>query len=98
MDETAIHSEQLAALRAQIDQVDRDILSLLNRRAELVLAIRSLKAGQNMPLYAPWREEQIFERLKALNPGPLYDQAIEEIFRTILKKSLELVEKDGNAL
>lgn len=96
MDEAPQYLDRLTELREEIDQIDRDILRLLNRRAEIVLIIRSLKARQKVPLYAPWREEKILERLKALNPGPLYDQAVEEIFRTILKESLELVEGGGD--
>lgn len=98
MDEAPEYLDRLTKMRGEIDQVDREILRLLNRRAEMVLAIRALKAGQNVPLYAPWREEEILERLKALNPGPLYDQVVEKIFRTILKGSLELVEEAGGGI
>ncbi len=87
------YQHRLQDLREQIDRLDESILQLLSRRADLVLKISALKVGQAVPLYAPWREEEILNRLKCLNPGPLYDQAVEEIFRAILKKSLELVHR-----
>lgn len=95
MDKVPDYSDRLTELRMEIDQIDRQILRLLNHRAETVLIIRALKTGQNAPLYAPWREGEILERLKSLNPGPLYDQAVEKIFQTILRESLELVSKNG---
>jgi len=98
MDIVREYLDRLTELRQEIDQIDQQILYFLNRRAETVLAIRALKAGQDMPLFAPWREEEILGRLKSLNPGLFYDQAIEEIFRVILKESLALMQREDGGV
>jgi chorismate mutase len=77
-------------LRAEIDDVDRDIVRLLNRRAELALAIRELKPRIERPLYDPRREEEIFEHLASVNEGPLFNDHLREIYETILHVSKEL--------
>ena len=77
-------------LRAEIDDVDRDIVRLLNRRAQLALAIRELKPQIDRPLYDPRREEQIFEHLATVNEGPLFNDNLREIYEAILHVSKEL--------
>ena len=77
-------------LRAQIDDIDEQLVTLLNKRAEKALAIRSLKPKAQMGLFDPKREEEIFERVTDLNCGPLYSDDIQAIYATILKVSKEM--------
>jgi len=77
-------------LRTQIDAIDEELVYLLNRRAEKSLGIRALKPKAKMGLYDPKREEEIFDRVSELNPGPLYSDDIRAIFATILKVSKEM--------
>ncbi len=81
---------RIDGLRSEIDDVDRDIVRLLNRRAELALAIREIKPQIDRPLYDPRREEQIFEHLAAANEGPLFNDNLREIYEAILHVSKEL--------
>ncbi|WP_273090931.1 chorismate mutase [Cryptobacterium curtum] len=76
--------------RAQIDAIDRQLVDLLNRRAEQSLAIRELKPGAHMGLFDPRREEEIFERVRSYNDGPLYDDNLREIYSAILKVMKEV--------
>ncbi|MCI8469853.1 MAG: chorismate mutase [Eggerthellaceae bacterium] len=75
--------------RDQIDAIDRELVALLNKRAGHSLVIRGLKPGANMGLYDARREEEIFEKIEALNEGPLYNEYLREIYSTILKVSKE---------
>lgn len=87
------NNDTLAAiegLRQEIDELDAQLVSLLNRRAEKSLAIRALKPGAQMGLYDPKREEEIFERVSAVNQGPLYSDDIRSIYTTILRVSKEM--------
>jgi len=77
-------------LRAQIDEIDKELVCLLNKRAEKSLAIRALKPKAKMGLFDPKREEEIFERVVELNSGPLYSDDIRAIFATILRVSKEM--------
>lgn len=82
--------QQIADLRAQIDQVDCRVVALLNERAQLALAIRELKPKVNWGLYDPKREEEIFTQLSACNDGPLFDDNLREIYEAILHVMKEL--------
>ena len=55
--------------REQIDEIDREIVALLNKRAGHSLVIR----------------EEIFARVDSYNEGPLYNENLREIYATILK-------------
>ncbi|GIW39609.1 MAG: prephenate dehydratase [Candidatus Binatia bacterium] len=84
-------SRSLAALRAEIDRVDREILTWLNRRAELARQIGEKKASARLGAFAPEREKKILARLAEENPGPLRPEMVRAIFRQIIAscRSLE---------
>ena len=71
--------------RAEIDELDRKIVELLNERALHSLQIRDLKPGAYMGLYDPRREEEILQKIGGYNNGPLYSEHLREIYTAILK-------------
>jgi chorismate mutase/prephenate dehydratase len=73
----------IEGIRKEIDQLDRAVLDLLNRRAEQVLAIGRLKQQNGTLVFDPARERQILDRLAAANRGPLSQQAMADIFGAI---------------
>jgi len=77
-------------LRAEIDDLDEQLVTLLNERAKRSLAIRALKPQAQMGLFDPKREEEIFERVAELNQGPLYSDDVKTIYATILRVSKEM--------
>jgi chorismate mutase/prephenate dehydratase len=92
MTSTASGSDSdLAALRAQIDALDRKLLGLLNRRAAVALAIGTLKRAEGSPAFRPEREAAVIDALKLDNPGPLPDDSVAPIWREIMSacRSLE---------
>lgn len=76
--------EALKTQRAQIDSLDRDLLRLLNRRAELASEVLALKHQAGLPVCDPRRELEVLARVKENNPGPLDSRAIETIFRQVI--------------
>ena len=80
----------LQQLRRQIDDVDRRILPLLNRRARLALRVGALKQRQGLKPFDPARERAILRRLSAANPGPLSASALRAIYREILRQARRL--------
>ena len=76
---------QIEEHRAKIDEIDKELVALLNKRAGHSLVIRGLKPGAHMGLYDPKREEEIFARVSSYNEGPLYNDNVREIYATILK-------------
>ncbi|KAF0100718.1 MAG: pheA [bacterium] len=81
-------SEQLLALRRQIDAVDDQVLRLLNERARLAQAVGHLKNGI---IYKPEREAQVVRRMQAANAGPLTAESVSVIFKEVMSacRSLE---------
>ncbi|PLX85258.1 MAG: prephenate dehydratase [Desulfuromonas sp.] len=80
----------LKTLRDKIDAIDNQILDLLNQRADVVLDVGHTKAGQQREYYVPSREQAIYQRLTAANPGPFPDGAVRKVFREIISASLSL--------
>jgi chorismate mutase/prephenate dehydratase len=81
----------LGSLRTRIDALDRDLLTLLNRRAALALEVGELKRREGSPVFRPEREAQVIDGLKAANPGPLATESVAPIWREIMSacRSLE---------
>ncbi|MDT8440550.1 MAG: prephenate dehydratase [Desulfuromonadales bacterium] len=80
----------LQRLRREIDQIDDRILELLNRRAELVVEVGRTKQDSQGEFYVPSREQAIYERLVAGNPGPFPADGLRRVFREIISASLAL--------
>lgn len=80
----------LDALRAHIDRIDAQLLTLLNRRARLAIEAGHHKSGQGRSLYAPEREKRIFQRVIERNPGPLTAASVQAVFREIMSACLSL--------
>jgi len=81
----------LAALRGQIDAVDRRLLGLLNERAEIALSVGAIKRAEGSPAFRPEREAAVIDGLKIANAGPLPADAVAPIWREIMSacRSLE---------
>jgi len=73
---------QLKAHRDEIDAIDNAVLNLVSRRASLARMIGELK--DDGVIYRPEREAQVIRRLAELNPGPLTNEAIAQVFRGIM--------------
>ena len=84
----------LEELRTKLDTVNKELLRLLNERAEVVQAIGEIKEKQGVPKFDPVRERKMLDELAELNPGPFRDASIKHIFKEIFKASLNLQEED----
>jgi chorismate mutase len=70
--------------RDRIDEIDRKLVELLNRRAACVLEIGRLKRALRMPVYEPAREEEIFANISEANQGPLPGPALRRVFERVI--------------
>jgi chorismate mutase/prephenate dehydratase len=77
----------LASLREHIDRIDDEILLLLNLRVQAVIEAGKLKQAGGRALYDPEREDEIAQRARQRNTGPLDDAAAERVFRRIITES-----------
>ena len=76
--------DKLKPLRAQIDQIDEQILDLLNRRACIAQEVGHVKAAENAPVFRPEREAQVLNSVAERNPGPLKNGDVQAVFREIM--------------
>jgi 3-deoxy-7-phosphoheptulonate synthase/chorismate mutase len=78
--------------RAQVAEVDRRILRLLETRTELAARIRQVKFDLGLPLYAADRKaEHIAELVDASDP-PLSRRAVERVFGAIHDETLGMMQ------
>ncbi|MFH0726199.1 MAG: bifunctional chorismate mutase/prephenate dehydrogenase [Pseudomonadota bacterium] len=81
-------ADGLAALRKNIDAIDRQIISLLSRRQAEVEVILALKKAHNLPVHHPAREEDLIsERRRIGTETGLDPDYLEELFRCIMHQS-----------
>ena len=77
-------TKNLAELRTAIDEADRDLLVLLNRRAAFANEVGALKRGEGSPVFRPEREAHVINSLQAANAGPLKSGNVATIWREIM--------------
>jgi chorismate mutase len=73
--------------RRRIDEVDRELVRLLNRRAQMSIQLGQRKKETGLPMLDEVREDAILQLVQRANPGPLDGAALTAIFRTILAES-----------
>ncbi len=83
-------SNDLEALRKQIDELDRKLVDLLNQRAKVVVEVGKTKQADGTPIYAPDREHAVLNRIAELNAGPLPPKTLQAIYRELMSGSFAL--------
>ena len=81
---------KLKSLRKKIDNIDREIIQLLNKRASVAKSVGHLKDRAKSGVYVPDREAEIYENISKENKGPLSDKALRSIYREVMSSSLAL--------
>ena len=76
-------------LRRQIDALDEELLTLLNRRQGLAQTIGKIKNQEGVRTLDFRREEEVVAHLLHQNPGPLSHTALRNIFREIISAARE---------
>ena len=92
----------LDQVRADIDAIDREIQSLLNRRAGCAQRVADIKLAEvqaareqgdgdaEVVYYRPEREAQVLRGIMNRNEGPLADGTVAHIFREVMSACLAL--------
>ncbi len=91
MNDQPTFDPDLEEVRRRIDQIDEQVVSLLNDRAKAAIEVGRIKSQTgNSPTYAPEREQQVLERVRRVNPGPLPDACLEAVYRELMSGSFAL--------
>jgi len=83
-------SVRIEDLRAEIDQINLQILELLCQRGKLVCKIGRISSTQSGKMFDPKRKQEMLDQLMHANRGPYPDNLIVHLFKEIFKTSLNL--------
>src|SRR5205809_4661254 len=89
---SSVKGGDIQQARFEIDRVDAEIISLLQERAKLAQQVGAVKARDQRSAYAPDREREVLERVRALSAhGPLTAEHLIGIYRQVISacRSLE---------
>jgi chorismate mutase/prephenate dehydratase len=81
---------ELEPIRDQIDQIDRQIVEILNRRLALAAEIGKLKRSKGGQIYVAEREDAVLRKVAGLNKGPIRQDALRAIYREIMSAAIAL--------
>ncbi|MFZ0914788.1 MAG: chorismate mutase [Candidatus Korobacteraceae bacterium] len=70
--------------RRKIDDLDRQLVRLINERAQCAHEIGRLKHNSAMPIYEPDRERIIFQNIARVNAGPLSDVQLRQVYERLV--------------
>lgn len=82
--------ENLGGIREQIDEVDREIVTLLNKRMTLALAAGAAKLMEGRGVMDFTREDEVLRHVGEVNAevdGPLTDEDVFEVYLDIFRRS-----------
>lgn len=75
----------LETLRKKIDALDEKILALLNDRANIAVEVGKFKIKtQDTTFYKPEREKEVISNVLSHNEGPLTNEQLAHIFKSIM--------------
>jgi len=80
--------------RKKIDELDEQIVALISKRAAAAKAIGLAKREKLLPVYEPKREQDVFAHVKAINPGPLDDAELLQIYERLMDVMRTLQRRD----
>jgi chorismate mutase/prephenate dehydratase len=81
----------VAAIENELKRVDRELLTLINRRAALTTEYIQSQPNLKQALYAPLADDALFAALDSANKGPLPPAAVHGVFRQILSAARQKV-------
>ena len=90
---------ELTEIREQIDQVDRQIVALYEKRMGLAAEVAEYKIERGMRVLDPKREREKLADLRELAANPFNAHGIEELFTQLMSMSrklqYEIIAKEG---
>lgn len=84
----------LKGLRKEIDLVDEELISCLNKRFQLSKAVGELKLATGQAVLAGEREAEIRERLREKSL-PEFEASIRKLYEVILEESRNIQKRMG---
>ena len=79
--------QDIRMLREQLDQIDREIIGLLEKRLEVSREVARWKRAMGLPVLDAGREEQVLETRAAMLREPERREDVRTLFRDIMAMS-----------
>ncbi len=83
----------LAECRAEIDDIDRQLVALFERRMGVARAVAEYKIANDLPVLDASREEQVLQKRREMLASHHWDQAVTTLYQCIM--SLSRVEQQS---
>lgn len=74
----------ISEYRKRIDDIDKQLVEMINERANCALGIGKMKDKGSKSIFAPEREKQVLGGVLKNNKGPLSDAAMSAVFREVI--------------
>ncbi|MHB9037225.1 MAG: prephenate dehydratase [Armatimonadota bacterium] len=74
----------ISEYRKKIDEIDKQLVDMINERANCALEIGKMKDKSSKSIFAPEREKQVLGGVLKNNRGPLSDGSMGAIFREVI--------------
>jgi chorismate mutase/prephenate dehydratase len=82
--------KELKTLRTEIDSLDEQIISLIQKRASVAQEIGRVKKSSNDPIYRPDRERDVYDKVSKKSNGPLPASVMRAIYREMMSGTIAL--------
>ena len=83
---------ELEQCRKEIDEIDRELLSLFERRMDVAVRVANYKKENNLPIYDEERESKIIKKNVDNLKNKHYDLLARRFFLSIMELSRSLQE------
>ncbi len=85
----------LDKLRYEIDQIDKEIVALFEKRMDVAQKVGAYKKEKGLPVLVPEREKKVIENRLSLVKNPAYKKYTEDLFTSIMELSRRLQSAGG---
>ena len=79
----------LKQIRAEIDQIDRQLVDLLEQRMNRITEVVQYKKEKQLPILDQGREQQVLAKVECLVKDRQYTRTVQKQFQDIMKRSKE---------
>src|SRR5258708_11154363 len=80
----------LEPIRQKIDELDRQLVTLINERLTLAGEIGKIKRKEGGQIYVAEREDAVLRKVASQNDGPIKQEALKAIYREIMSAAIAL--------
>lgn len=83
---------ELEQYRKEIDEIDRELLALFERRMDVAVRVANYKKENNLPIYDEERESKIIKKNRDNLKNKHYDLSARRFFLSVMELSRSLQE------